>query len=51
MAHYLERAVGCPVFGNTKTKYYTVGEHCCPDMLAAMENAQTYIFLEYFINT
>lgn len=49
MSHYLERSAGCPVFGNTKTKYYTLGEECFPDMLAALSGARKYIFLEYFI--
>lgn len=49
MSRYLEKTVGCPVFGNTQTKYYTTGDECFPDMLAALEGARKYIFLEYFI--
>ena len=49
MAYYLEETVGCPVYGNTATKYYALGDHCFPDMLEALEAAETYIFLEYFI--
>lgn len=49
MACYLERTAGCPVYGNTKTKYYALGDDCFPDMLEALEAAEKYIFLEYFI--
>lgn len=49
MAYYLEETVGCPVYGNTATKYYSLGDHCFPDMIEALESAQKYIFLEYFI--
>lgn len=49
MVRYLERAAGCPVYGNTRTKYYSLGDHCFPDMLEALESAEKYIFLEYFI--
>lgn len=49
MSRYLENTAGCPVFGNTGTKYYSSGEACLPDMLAALNGARKYIFLEYFI--
>jgi cardiolipin synthase len=49
MARYLERSADCPVYGNTATKYYPLGELCFPDMLEALEKAQRFIFLEYFI--
>ena len=49
MACYLENAAGCPVYGNTETKYYRLGDDCFPDMLDALESAEKYIFLEYFI--
>lgn len=49
MARYLEWSAACPVYGNTKTAYYSLGDDCFPDMLAAMEAAQKFIFLEYFI--
>lgn len=41
--------VGYKVFKNTDTKYYPTGEDCWPDMLAELEKAEKYIFLEYFI--
>ena len=49
MARYLESRASCPVYGNTATKYYPLGDLCFPDMLAAIEGAERYVFLEYFI--
>lgn len=36
-------------FENTETTYYSLGEDAFPDMLAAVETAEHYILLEYFI--
>lgn len=49
MARYLEHRALCPVYGNTRTKYYPLGDDCFPDMLEAIESAEKYVFLEYFI--
>lgn len=49
IAQYLEEAASCPVYGNTATTYYPLGEDCLQDMLDAFRNAERYIFLEYFI--
>ena len=49
MAHYLERTTHCPVYGNTRTKYYPLGDDCYDDILAALRGAERYIFIEYFI--
>lgn len=38
-----------PVYKNTATKYYPVGEAAYPDMLEALESAEHFIFMEYFI--
>lgn len=38
-----------PLYDNTKTKYYPVGEKMFEDMLKEMEKAEKYIFFEYFI--
>lgn len=38
-----------PLFNNTSTKYYTVGEEMFNDMLSEMEKAKDCIFFEYFI--
>ncbi len=41
--------VGYSVFKNTDVKYYPYGEDFWPDLLDALEAAEKYIFLEYFI--
>lgn len=38
-----------PVYRNSRTKYYACGEEMFEDMLGALERAQDFIFLEYFI--
>ncbi len=38
-----------PVYENTITKYYSRGEEMFPDMLAALDQAQHFIFMEFFI--
>ncbi|MBQ3010175.1 MAG: cardiolipin synthase [Oscillospiraceae bacterium] len=38
-----------PVYGDTETKYYSVGEDGLEDLLAALEGAKKFIFMEYFI--
>ena len=40
-----------PVYGDTETIYYPVGEEGYPDLLAALESAERFIFMEYFIIT
>lgn len=49
MANYLERTSSCPVYGNTKTKFYPLGDVCHEDILEALRGAEHYIFIEYFI--
>lgn len=49
MARYLEKTASCPVYGNTKTKFYPLGDVCHEDILEALRNAERYIFIEYFI--
>lgn len=38
-----------PVYENTTTKYYSRGEEMFPEMLAALDQAQHFIFMEFFI--
>ncbi len=40
---------GFPVYGNTKTSYFPSGEAKFAALLADLEKAERYIFLEYFI--
>ena len=49
MARYLEQTTSCPVYGNTRTKYYPLGDVCYDDILEALQSAEKYIFIEYFI--
>ena len=49
MARYLEKKAYCPVYGNTKTHYYPLGDDCYSDILSALWSAEKYIFIEYFI--
>lgn len=48
-ARYVSGAGGFPVWKNTDVRYYRVGEEMYADMLRALEEAQHFIFLEYFI--
>ena len=38
-----------PVYGDTETKYYPVGDDGYADLLEALEGAKRFIFMEYFI--
>ncbi len=46
---YMDKTSICPPYTQTETRYYQNGESFLPDMLSALENAERYIFLEYFI--
>ena len=48
ISHYL-RGRGFPLYQNTSCMYYPLGEQQFEAMLADMENAQKFIFMEYFI--
>ena len=48
-ARYLERTSGFPMYDNTETEYFSLGDHCYPRMLEELKKAEKYIFLEYFI--
>lgn len=48
-ARYIRNAAGMPPFAHTQTQYYPSGEALLTAMLSALESAQKFIFLEYFI--
>lgn len=48
-ARYLEHMAHCPVYGNTTTEYYPLGELCFTRMVEELKKAERYIFIEYFI--
>lgn len=49
MAQYIFHASGTPLFGDTKTTYFPLGDNAWPVMLDKINSAKHYIFLEYFI--
>lgn len=46
---YINDWSGYPAYQNTDTKYYRCGEELFPEMIAALEQAEQFIFLEYYI--
>ncbi len=48
-AKYIRDWANYPIYQNTSTKYYSAGEEMFPDMLKALEEAQHFIFMEFFI--
>lgn len=48
-SNYINNWAQFPLYKNSKTKYYSSGEKMFADMLTAMERAEEFIFLEYFI--
>ncbi|MEA4965905.1 MAG: cardiolipin synthase [Oscillospiraceae bacterium] len=48
-AHYLVTKAACPVYQNTATEYFSVGDDCYVRMLEDLRKAEHFIYLEYFI--
>jgi cardiolipin synthase len=46
---HLSESAGFPICDSTDTKFYPMGEDFYPDLLDALNCAEKYIFLEYFI--
>jgi len=46
---YVEKKTGFPAYPCPETRYYPLGEAMYPDMLEAMEQAEKFIYVEYFI--
>ena len=46
---FLHNVSGYPVYDNTETTYYPLGDLAYSAMLEALKTAEKYIFLEYFI--
>ena len=49
LARYLHSSAGYPIYHNSDAVYFPSGEACFARMLAELEQAEHYIFLEYFI--
>ena len=48
-SEFLYRVSGYPVYDNTETEYFPLGDEAYPRMLEELKKAEKYIFLEYFI--
>jgi len=46
---YINDCAHFPMYRNTESKYYKSGEECFPGLLEALNNAEHFIFMEYFI--
>ena len=46
---YIYRNAGYPIHGNTTAEYFQVGDDMFPVLVKELEQAQHYIFIEYFI--
>jgi len=49
LAHFLYRTSGALPYEHTKTVYFPSGEKAYPAMLQDLEQAENYIFIQYFI--
>ena len=48
-SRYLEEYADCPLYTNTRTRYFPLGDLAFQPMLEELRKAEKYIFLEYFI--
>ena len=48
-SRFLHHVTGYPVYDNTHTEYFPLGDAVYPRMLEELKKAEKYIFLEYFI--
>lgn len=46
---YLQQGVGYPVYSNTQSEYYKIGEDYFNALLTELKKAEHYIFMEFFI--
>ena len=49
LAHYLRSHGNFPVYANTQVTYFPLGEDMFREMLRQMEQAEKFIFLEFFL--
>ncbi len=49
LARYFRRSGCFPVYANTQTTFFSLGEDKFAEMLRQLEQAKKYIFIEYFI--
>jgi len=48
-SYYIEDSANWPVYKGTTTTYFSVGEDMYKEMMLKLENAEKFIFMEYFI--
>lgn len=48
-AHYLTSKALCPIYVRTKSEYFPLGELCYRHMMEDIQQAEQYVYLEYFI--
>lgn len=46
---FLENTTGAPLWHNTQSEYFSIGEEMWPRMVEELKKAQRFIFMEYFI--
>lgn len=49
LADYVRKNGNTPVYGNTRVKYFSLGEDKFAELLRQLEQAEEFIFMEYFI--
>ena len=49
LSRYLQTRAGCPVYDNTDTRYYAEAAQAFEAMKRDLEEAESFIFMEYFI--
>lgn len=49
LSRFLETTTGAPLWHNTQSEYYSIGEEMWPRMIQELEKAERFIFMEYFI--
>ncbi|OLS02692.1 cardiolipin synthase [Tissierella creatinophila] len=49
LATYTGKSGGYPIYENTSTKYFPLGEDAFKEMLIQLKKAEKFIFMEYFI--
>lgn len=49
LSYFLYKRVGYPTYGNTKAKYFPLGEDKFEALMEELQKAEKFIFMEYFI--
>lgn len=49
ISNYMNTTSGYPIYKNSNSKYYEIGEKAFESMLEELEKAENFIFMEYFI--